>query len=393
MSWGSLYYSFPVIAEAMGRDLGLGKPALYGAATCGVLVAGVASYPIGAAIDRGHGRAIMTVGSVLGGALLMAWSRTGQLWAFYLLLGGIGLAQAMTMYEPAFAVVTRRYGADARHGITALTLWGGFASTVFVPLTQLLLGWLGWRDTLLVLGACNLLICVGLHAWVIDPRLDARAGASTSSRHTPLPEMANGGVRWVLRHPAFWGLLLAFTVYYGMYVGLTFHLYALLLERGFTVAAVVSALAIIGPAQVAARIVVWVQGRRLPAHVIGLVSMAAFAAGLLMLVLARGNFATVALATAVCGGANGVITIVRGLAVPEMLTPEAYGAINGVLALPANVAKALAPAATAGLWAVTHSYDAVLVAALLSSGIAILAFSFAAARRERPPAPPGPAGA
>jgi MFS family permease len=389
VSWGSLYYSFPVIAEAMGRELGLAKPALYGAATLGILIAGVAAYPIGAAIDHGHGRTIMTLGSIVGGTLLMAWSLTTRLGVFYLVIGGIGLAQAMTMYEPAFAVVTRRYGLDARRGITAITLWGGFASTVFIPLTQLLLDRLGWRDALLVLGACNLLICVGLHAALIDPRLDARRPGTPRCGHEPEPLAGGRAVRWALRRPAFWGLLVAFTVYYGMYVGLTFHLYALLLERGFSVAAVVSVLAIIGPAQVAARIAMWVLGRKQPIHVIGIVSMIAFPVGLLLLVLGRGSFTCIAVAAAMCGGANGVTTIVRGLVVPEMLTQDAYGTINGVLALPANLAKALAPVATAGLWAVAHSYDPVLLAALLSSGLVILAFWFAVAQRERRQASPG----
>ena len=70
----------------------------------------------------------------------------------YPLLVGIGLAQAMTLYEPAFAVVARRYGTDVRRGIIALTLLGGFASTVFVPVIQFLLNQVDWRNTLVVLG-------------------------------------------------------------------------------------------------------------------------------------------------------------------------------------------------------------------------------------------------
>jgi hypothetical protein len=77
-----------------------------------------------------------------------------------------------------------------------------------------------------------------------------------------------------------------------------------------------------------------------------------------------------------------VITIVRGLVVPEMLTRDAYGAINGALTLPANMAKALAPAATAALWSLSGSYDLVLAAALLSALAVVLAFAFAAAKRE-----------
>ena len=250
ISWGSFYYSFPLIAGPMGQDLALSKPQLYGAATCGLVVGALAAYPIGVAIDRGRGRAIMAVGSAAGGLLLVLWSQIATLWAFYLLFAGVGLVQAMTLYEPALAVVARRYGAEARAGITALTLWGGFASTIFVPVVQLLLDHVGWRDALVALGVLNLGLCVGLHLAVIDPQADAPAASLP-----PGGRALRGGwsaVHWALGRPAFWGLLLAFTVYYGTFSGLTFHLYPLLLERGFATSTVVGAIMIIGPAQVAA---------------------------------------------------------------------------------------------------------------------------------------------
>jgi hypothetical protein len=115
---------------------------------------------------------------------------------------------------------------------------------------------------------------------------------------------------------------------------------------------------------------------------IGAVSLAIFPAGLAMLVLLPPTFATLAGFAVICGAANGVITIVRGLVVPEMLTRESYGAINGVLALPANIAKALAPAATAALWALYHSYNSVLAAALISCVVVVGAYLFAALYRD-----------
>jgi predicted MFS family arabinose efflux permease len=324
----------------------------------------------------------MTLGSVLGGLLLMAWSQVSSLWSFYLLFAGVGLAQAMTMYEPAFAVITRRYGAEARRGITAVTLWGGFASTVFIPLTQLLLDATGWRNALLVLGACNLALCVPLHAAVISPRLDAPAAPARGAA----PMSTIQALRWVVKRPAFWGLLVAFTVYYGMFVGLTFHLYPMLQERGFAIATIIGALAIIGPAQVGGRIAMWVLAREKSVRVIGLATVAGFPVCLLLLILLPRTFATLAAFAFVYGAVNGVTTIVRGLVVPELLTRDAYGAINGLLALPANIAKAFAPAATAALWAVQGSYDLVLWAALVSSIVVVLAFAFASASAKREPA-------
>jgi len=237
-----------------------------------------------------------------------------------------------------------------------------------------------------------------LHAWLIDRRLDAplpaKAKPEPSAPPYASPAAAQAAlqgaaaVRWVIRRPAFWGLLVAFTVYYGMYVGLTFHLYPLLLERGFAVAKVIAALSLIGPAQVAGRITMWVFGRERSIRTLGIVAISAFPVGLAMLVLLPANFAALAGFAIICGAANGVITIVRGLVVPEMLTRDAYGAINGVLALPANVAKALAPVATAALWELFRSYDGVLMAALASCALVVAAFSYAAVQRERTAAAP-----
>ena len=104
----------------------------------------------------------------------MAWSQVESIAVFYVLLAGIGILQAAVLTEAAFAVVARRFGAaDARSGIVTLSLWAGFAGTVFIPVIQTLLDYFGWRDTLLVLGAINIVFCGGLYAVVIDPAADA----------------------------------------------------------------------------------------------------------------------------------------------------------------------------------------------------------------------------
>lgn len=374
VSWGTLYYSFPLLAEPMAREFGLSKPEVYGAATVGLVVAGLAAYPVGSAIDRGRGRAVMVGGALLAALLLLVWSFVGAGWMLYPLFVGIGLAQAMTLYEPAFAVVARRFGAEARSGITALTLWGGFASTVFVPLIQLLLDRVGWRGALLALAALTLLLAVLPYRLAIGRSADAPApGVAPVTGRSP--------VGWALRRPAFWGLAVAFTVYYGVFSGLTFHLYPLLLERGYDAGTVVAALAVIGPAQVAGRVAVWLLAGRRSIRAVGSVTVLGLPVAVLLLWLLPPGFPSLAAFAVVQGAANGVMTIVRGLAVPEMLTREAYGAINGALALPSIVAKATAPLAAAVLWAATGSYDALLVAVLAGSLVVALGFWSAALGR------------
>ena len=345
VSWGSLYYSFPLIAGPMGRELALSKPEIYGAATCGLVVGSLAAYPIGAAIDRGHGRRIMACGSAAGGLLCVAWSQIASLWSFYLLFAGIGLVQAMTLYEPAFAIVVRRYGTDARTGVTALTLWGGFASTVFVPLIQFLLDHVGWRDTVLTLGLINLGLCVTLHLAVIDPKADAPDPATSSTRGDGAPPVGRHVLRWALRQPAFWGLLVVIHRLLWHLLGPDLSPLPLAARARLCASTVVGAIAMIGPAQVAGRLAIWVLARDRSVRAIGMATVLALPVSLILLMLLPSSFTSLAVFAVLYGAANGVMTIVRGIAVAEMLTREAYGTINGALAAPGIVARALAPAA------------------------------------------------
>lgn len=383
VSWGALYYSFPLLAAPMAREFGLSKPEIYAAATAGLALAGLAAYPVGAAIDRGHGRAVMAGGAAFGALLLFGLSLAGAPWMLYPLFAGVGLAQAMTMYEPGFAVVARRFGSDdARSGITALTLWGGFASTVFIPLIQFLIDHGGWRGAMPVLAGL-MLICAALpYYFAITP--DGEAAPPP-----PMSAQTAVGVGWALRTPTFWGLAVAFTMYYGVFSALTFHLYPLLLERGYDAVTVVAAIAVVGPAQVVGRLAVWVFAGRRTIRAIGAVTVLGLPAAILLLLLAPPGFASLAAFAALYGAANGVMTIVRGLAVPEMLTRQAYGAINGALATPSMIAKAAAPLAAAYLWTAAGSYDAVLAAAL--AGLAVVALGFWSAALILP-APPDHSG-
>ena len=129
---------------------------LNGALSLGLLSTGVVAFPVGTWIDHTR-RGVMTLCSLAGGLLLLAWAQVETPWVFYGIWVFIGASMAGVLYEPAFAVITAVFGPDAaRHyGTDAVA---GFASTVFMPLTQLLIGTLGWRNALLILGALNLLV-------------------------------------------------------------------------------------------------------------------------------------------------------------------------------------------------------------------------------------------
>ena len=380
-SWGTLFYGFPLIAEAMRTDLGWSKPTLYGAATLGMLLAGLAAYPVGAAIDRGHGRLLMSGASVIAGLLLAVWSQVEGLVAFYIVLAGLGCMQAATLYEPAFAVIARRVGPlNARKGITALTLWGGFASTVFIPIIQFLIETQGWRGALLVMAAVNGIICGGLYFLAIDPSRDAPLRAAEPDE-TP-PAVGRAAVAAAMRRPSYWGLLLAWVSYAFAFSSLTYHFFPLLLERGLDSAGAVLVLTVIGPAQVVGRILIRAFAAEAPVKSLGSAVVVVFPLAVVGFAYAPPAVLVIAAVAALYGAANGMITIVRGMAVPEMVSRDGYGAVNGSLVAPMNIMTALAPLGAALLWQASGGYGAVLGAIFGGSLTLCAGFWFAAARSK-----------
>ncbi len=378
VAWGTLLYAFPLLAGPMAAELGWSKAETYLLASLSLAVSGLAAVPVGTAIDRGHGRAVMAGGSALAALMLWGWGQATETWQLVLVFVGIGLAQAMTLYEPGFAVIARRFGARARQGITALTLWGGFASTVFIPVTQAMLDRVGWRGTLEGLALATLVLCLPLHLLVVRPDLDPPP-------EPPAPGAGDGrALPWALRQPAFWGLALAFTVYYATFTGLTYHLYPLLAERGLESAAIVGALALVGPAQVAGRVAVAALAARASIRAVGVASTLVLPLVLTALLLLGNNLVLLAAFALAYGAVNGIMTIVRGAAVPEMLTRQAYGAINGALTLPTAVVRALAPMLAALLWEASGSYDGVLAACIAAMAVVAASFWLAARASPRP---------
>jgi MFS family permease len=296
ISWGTLFYAFSLFVLPMQESLGWSRPLLNGALSLGLLCTSVVAFPVGAWIDRYGGRGVMTLGSLIGGLLLLAWAQVETPWVFYLLWVLIGVSMAGVLYEPAFAVITAVFGPDARRGITALTLVGGFASTVFMPLTQLLIGAVGWRNTLLVLGGLNLTVCLPLHALFVP--------ASPASRLPEAPQEdapTAHAMRTVLRGRVFVGLALWFTAYNAAQSAFIFQFVPLLTTWGVETAAILTSVAIIGPMQVAGRVVLMCFSTRLETREIGLAVTVLLPAALLALLYLPHTFLWLGLVAALYG--------------------------------------------------------------------------------------------
>lgn len=381
VSWGSLYYAFSFLITPLMEASGAEKPAVFAAFSLGLLVSGLLSAPVGALIDRVGGRGVMTAGSVAGAALLALLSQVHSVIALYAVWAGLGAVMAATLYDPAFAVITRLFATNYRRAITALTLFGGFASTVFWPLTQFLIAELGWRHALLVLALLNLLVCAPLHWWVL-PR-DGHGG-----RVRPVGPAGPGAFRAALRTPVFYLLTIAFTGNALVFSATQVHLMSMLQAKQLSAASAALVGAMIGPMQVTGRVLELAFASRLSASTVGILAMAFLPIALWVLGLAGVQWPLLFAFAVIYGIGNGAMTIVRGAIPAELFGRDAYGAINGAMAAPVTVAKAAGPLVAALLVAGLGGYEGTLQVLIVIGALSTAVFVLSTRASRHGPAAP-----
>lgn len=374
VSWGTLYYAFAIVARDIERDLGLRPELVFGAFSWCLLVAGLAATPAGILIDRHGGRLVMAAGSLLCGAGFLLLGRAHGVAGYYLAWTVLGVAMAGVLYEAAFATISYLFGAGARRPISTLTLFGGFASTVFWPLTLSISSRIGWRDTYLVYGLLQLLLCLPLHL-LLDRGRDAGAHAAARAAGPDL------SLRQALRHPAFWALAMAFSFNSFIFSALSVHLIPILHGLGHSLSLVVMMAALIGPMQVAGRVAEMAFGHHVHPQTVGKLCFALLPGALLALLFFGANQRAMALFCILYGLSNGILTIVRGT-VPQLLFgARHYGAISGALSGPSLLAKATGPLAVAAVLQ-ARAAPALLFSILLAFSLASLGFFLLAVRAQ-----------
>jgi MFS family permease len=370
LAWASSYYLPAILAEPIAAGLHVSKSLFFGLFSASLLLQAALGPAIGRAIDRRGGRGVLML-SNLALAVGLCWLGLAQ--------GPIGLAgawvvlgfgMALGLYDPAFAALTALYGREARSAITGITLIAGFASTVGWPLSAWLDGNFGWRGACLGWAALNLLVCLPVNRFLI-PKPSAAALSAPHPSAAPAP--TNGMV------------VLGFVFgAVGFVTGaMAAHLPRLLEMAGASTNAAIAAAALMGPAQVAARLFEFGVLRRLHPlvstrialmlHPLGAALLAMFGA------LAAAPFAMLH------GGGNGLLTISRGTLPLALYGPSGYGRRTGIIVAPARVTTAAAPL----LFGLLMSRMG-LGALVFSAGLSLAAFAGLALLRVQPEAAAAP---
>lgn len=334
LAWASSYYLPALLAQPMARDLGVETATVFAAFSLALVVSALLGPLAGHAIDRHGGRPVLMGTSVLFAAGLGALALAQGPWGLFAAWAIMGVAMGSGLYEAAFAALVRLYGQGARSAITGITLLAGFASTVGWPLSAWMEGAFGWRGACLGWATLHLLLGLPLNAWL--PRRPDHAAPPPAEAAPPAATPAPAAPRRT-------ALLLSFVfaVTWFTSTAMAAHLPRLLQAGGMSLQAAVAVAALVGPAQVVARLLEFGLLRRM--HPLASARLAALAHPVGALLLGVAGSAGGLAFTLLHGAGNGILTIAKGTLPLVLFGPLGYGLRQGLLMVPARVAQAGAP--------------------------------------------------
>lgn len=369
VGYGTLYYSFGILAPSMARDFGWTADQVFGIYSGALLVGGVVAPVIGGWMDRfGAGR-LMTYGSAAAALTLAFCACSTSAASFTAATILLMIASGTVQYQAAFASLVEIRPQSAAASITWLTLIAGFSSTLFWPITSGLHAHFGWRDIYLGYALLNILICLPLHYWITRGRAtdgEEAAARSTGGRvigAVPLPQ----------RRRAFLLVSAGFALQSFALSAMLVHMVPMLTTLGLVKSAVAIG-AIFGPSQVLSRFVNMLFGRSLKPPALALVS-ASFIVGGVAVLAAAGPWLPGALGFAILLGlGSGLNSIAQGSLPLWLFGSEGYGTTTGKISSVRLLTGATAPFIFAMLGEYAGTRTALAVTALLGA-TGLLAFA------------------
>ena len=403
ISWGVLFYAFSVLLVPMQHDLGWSRGFLSAGISVAVLISALAAPAVGWGLDRYGARWIMAGGSLVGAVTLLAWSAVDGRASYMAVFAVLGIALATTLYEPAFALAAAWFRRELSRALLVITVAGGLASTVFLPLTASLVAAVGWRAAIVWPAAILAAGTILPHALILrrrpddlgllpDGDLPATAShaaplpdtsAATSRRPAPAARSHLDGitVREALRQPAFWWLLGGLSLSMLITGAVPVHLVAFLRDRHVDpgVAALIAGLQ--GALSIAGRFAVSLTTRLLPGSWNTAVLLGVQALSLAVLLI-WDQTAGAVIFIVLYGATAGALTIVRASLIATFFGRRAYGSIAGIVALGTTLARSLGPLLVGLLYGTTQGYALPFWGLAATTGLA--AGLMAVAARHRP---------
>ncbi|WP_422034304.1 MFS transporter [Reyranella sp.] len=364
VGWGTTFLMPSVLGRHIERDLGLASEIVYGGITVMFGVGALFAPRVGRLLDRTGARSIMAAGSIVYALSLAALSFSQGLVSYLLCWAAMGIASTLALNTPASIALAQVAGARARQAIAVLAIVGGFASTVFWPVSEALELFVSWRGVLLIYAAMHLLVCAPVHLLALPGRVAVGPQAATGAK-IPAPPSERSRQIFLL-------LSISFSCGAFIFTGFIVHAIGVLRGLGHDPASALLLASLIGPAQVAVRVIELMFGHRYAISSSALFAAAVLPLGLGLAWLAGGNFAIALLCLVAYGIANGLKAVLRATLPLALFGRAQFGTYLGRLALPQGIVSAAAPPVLA---AVMTSYGAqgVLAVTFVVAMVALVA--------------------
>lgn len=375
IGYGTLYYSFSILAADMAKGLGWTTEWVFGALSAALLIGGATAPWAGRLIDViGAGR-VMAAGSLAAAASLAACALAPGGVGFVAALIVMETASNLVLYGAAFALLVQIRPRAAQRSITYLTLIAGFASTVFWPVTTALHERLSWQGVYLVFAGLNLAVCFPLYVW-LSLGLSKRGGGTIGQQ----PSVA--GLLAPAQRPACFRLMIVgFAALSLVVAAILVHMIPLLQGLGLGASAAVIG-TLFGPSQVLSRLVNMVFGRNLPAIALALIAATLMPASVALLAWTAPSTTGAMVFAVVFGLGNGLFSIVIGTLPLVLFGSEGYGALQGKVMAARLIVAAMAPFAFAFALTAIGAVPSLAVTALLGAlgGLSFLSIRVLAGR-------------
>jgi MFS family permease len=336
-AWGTGYYCLGVLAKPIVADTGWSMATVFLGFSVALIVMGAISTWVGRLIDRMGARVVMSVGTIVLSAGLLAVSRAYEAILYLASWGLVGVGMRCCLYDAAFAALVQVVPSRGRKAISYLTLYGAYASTVFWVIAHYLNEAYGWRGTLALFALINLVVCLPLN-WVgLSRREDDRAPVDTVA--SPDGPALEGRMRVI--GIVLFALIMSINAF--VFGVISLQLVPVLEAAGLAGATAVWVASLKGHGQFAGRVTEIFFGRNLKAITIARIAIAIVPLSILLLFLARGDLWLLIAFTLMLGASQGVITIVRGAVPLALFGAKGYGEVLGVIAAPVLLVNAFAP--------------------------------------------------
>ena len=353
VGYGTLYYSFSILAGSAAAELGWPVSWLYGSLSIALLIGGLVAPEVGRRIDRHGAGPVMTLGSIAAAAMLFVAAVSPSGIAFAICVVGMQVTGAFVLYDAAFAALVQTTGSEARARITHLTLIAGFASTIFWPLTAWLQGMLSWREIYLVFAVANLLLCLPIHVMLVRHHRIARIVPQT-------PAVAAAAmVPEVRRRRVLWLITIGFALAGFALSAMLTQMVPMLTQLGLGASALAVS-ALFGPAQVLVRFVNMLVGAKRHPMAATFIALAMLPLSLVVLAATGPSLIGATVFAILFGFGSGLKSIVQGTLPLALFGSSSYGARLGFMAAMRQGLAAFAPfilaftseatGAATGLW-------------------------------------------